>query len=188
MTETKRKSLPSEICCKNNLKIQESMILLCDKFEISIFLKIHSEKLFKNRFDSNADWFIIQYFFLSSAIRLTSKMKYLTQLVIYAGIFLSGFFPQQEGSFATPSVSNHGTCFIQCCSTQPLAAIENPVTLNLISAPTDQVNQQNDTEILVLKHSFRGRIKNTHGYLSGKSVNLFLVGNTSLSLFKVFRC
>jgi|GEM_PF-6431785 len=114
-------------------------------------------------------------------------MKYFTQLVIYAGMILSGFLTQQA-EFVAQSVSNHETCFIQCSASQPLAAIENPGTANLISAPIDQVNQQNDTEILALKHSFRGRIKNIHGYLSGKSVNLFLVENASPSLFKVFRC
>ncbi len=192
MTETKRKSLSSEICCKNNLKIRESILLLPDKFEISIFKKVHLKKHFKNRFYSNAGRYFIQYFFLSSAICLTSKMKHITQLVIYSGIFLLGFFTQQ-GTIRSQSVLNQETCFLQCNASQPLAAIENSFTVNFIPTPGDQGNQQrkifsDDTEILSLKHNSKGRVHNRHGYFSGKSVNLFWITNASPELIKVFRC
>ena len=192
MTEWKRKSLSTEICCKNNLKIWESTILLLNKLEISFLGKVHIKKLFKNRFDSDAGKHFIQYFFLSSAVCLNSKMKHTTQLVIYLGIFLLGFFTQQ-GTIRIQSVLNQETCFLQCNASQPLAAIENSYTVNLIPTPKDQGNHlrkafSNKIEVLLLKHSYKGRIQKLLSYFFGKSISIFEVINASPALIKVFRC
>jgi hypothetical protein len=119
-------------------------------------------------------------------------MKHFTQLVIYAAIILSGFFAQHR-AIPDTAIANRELCFLVCTTTQPLAAIENSGTVNLIPKPNDQGNHQKKvlnytTGKPASKHFYGSQMKDIICFLSGKSVNLFWIGNTSPSLLKVFRC
>lgn len=118
-------------------------------------------------------------------------MKFLTISLLLLGFAFSASLFRNLPCPATVS-DDQSVCFLECSTRQPLAAVENSATGNIICY-SDHDNQQRKAFFQsVFKFHLRNigtpKINQNQVHFSGKSTSLFLVNNYSPSLYLVFRC